>query len=128
MDPYLYDAAVFGEGEDIIFQVLQDYPRCEGRYYSKRIDDLDRLSFPARDLVAGKLGGAVFANRREHYEGGSTVLTTSRGCTFGCVYCASPGIWGRKVRYRSPQNVADEIDQVVTRPCSVDGDVQVARG
>ncbi len=113
IDKWLFSSMIFGEGEQIILRVLADYPHLAAKYYATRIDDLDALSFPARDLIVGQLGGSVFARGEERYEGGSTVLTTSRGCTFGCVYCASPGIWGRKVRYRSAANVVAEIDQVI---------------
>ena len=34
----------------------------------------------------------------------------SRGCAFNCSFCTSPDIWEGTVRYRSPQNVVDEIE------------------
>ena len=37
-------------------------------------------------------------------------IITSRGCPFQCTYCSTSAYWGRKVRYRSAQNVVDEIE------------------
>jgi anaerobic magnesium-protoporphyrin IX monomethyl ester cyclase len=37
------------------------------------------------------------------------VILTSRGCPFNCKFCASKLIWGKKVRYRSPEHVVKEI-------------------
>jgi len=33
----------------------------------------------------------------------------SRGCPFNCIFCNTPVFWGKKVRYRSPKLVMDEI-------------------
>ncbi len=42
-------------------------------------------------------------------------IITSRGCPFGCTYCASDVIFRRKVRYRSPKSVVDEITFLLER-------------
>ena len=36
-------------------------------------------------------------------------LITARGCPYDCFFCGSRSVWGRTVRYRSVQNVVDEI-------------------
>jgi radical SAM superfamily enzyme YgiQ (UPF0313 family) len=40
-------------------------------------------------------------------------MLTSRGCPFGCHYCPYPVGQGLPFRYRSPQNVVDEIQHLV---------------
>jgi radical SAM superfamily enzyme YgiQ (UPF0313 family) len=40
-------------------------------------------------------------------------MTTSRGCSYNCVFCTQCIVWGRKWRGRSPENVVDEIEQVI---------------
>ena len=40
-------------------------------------------------------------------------ITTTRGCPFDCSFCASPMLWGRRIRFRSPGNVVDEIEYLV---------------
>jgi len=112
IDRSLFDSLVVGEGEHIIFEILRDFPRLAGMYRASRIEDLDSLPFPARDLLEGQLGGDVFANRENYFEGGSTVFVTSRGCPYDCVFCASPRLWGRHLIYRSPEKIAEEIDEV----------------
>jgi magnesium-protoporphyrin IX monomethyl ester (oxidative) cyclase len=42
-----------------------------------------------------------------------TEILTSRGCPYNCVFCTHHIVWGRKWRGRSPENVVDEIEQVV---------------
>ena len=37
-------------------------------------------------------------------------ILTSRGCHFSCTFCASANMFGRKVFYRSPDNVIEEIE------------------
>ena len=109
------DTIVLGEGEEIIFDILRDYPRMGRMYRGKRILDLDSLPFPARDLVEGPLGGGVFAQGKEYYGGESTVISTSRGCPFSCTFCASPKIWNQKIIYRSPESVVEEINEVIEK-------------
>jgi len=40
-------------------------------------------------------------------------ILTSRGCPYKCSFCASPVTTGRKMRFRSPENVLAEIDMLV---------------
>ena len=36
----------------------------------------------------------------------------SRGCPYACTFCESKAMWTRKVRYRSPQNIVEELKQL----------------
>jgi radical SAM superfamily enzyme YgiQ (UPF0313 family) len=42
----------------------------------------------------------------------ATVITT-RGCPYNCSFCASAQFYERKIRFRSPKNVVDEIEYLV---------------
>jgi magnesium-protoporphyrin IX monomethyl ester (oxidative) cyclase len=42
-----------------------------------------------------------------------TIMTTSRGCPYRCVFCTNFIVWGRTWRGRSPKNVVDELESVV---------------
>jgi len=66
------------------------------------ITDLDTLPFPARHLVLNVEGLSKSYDR----------IMTSRGCPFGCTFCDSNKIWGKKVRFRSVKNVIDEIKEI----------------
>jgi len=36
-------------------------------------------------------------------------IQASRGCASNCIYCLSPHLSGKKIRFRSPQNILDEM-------------------
>lgn len=68
-------------------------------------NDLDDLPFPAWELLDLKryqtpmhvVGGARFP------------VIGSRGCPYNCSFCLSPALWRRRVRWRSPENIVDEL-------------------
>ena len=74
------------------------------------IDDLDSLPLPARHLVdmdAYKRLGMKYGGTRA-----VTALFTSRGCPNECDFCASPQMYGRRWRARTPASVVAEIEHV----------------
>ena len=76
------------------------------------IEDLDALPFPAWDLLRDPKA----YDHPMHVVGGWRFpIVGSRGCPFNCSFCSSPLLWKRKVRWRSPDNVADEMDAVFTK-------------
>jgi anaerobic magnesium-protoporphyrin IX monomethyl ester cyclase len=79
------------------------------------IQDLDSLRFPARHLLPMDM---YFAAVKESPLRGEickpwTVMITSRGCPHNCVFCSIHVVMGKKWRSRSPDNVVDEIEQLV---------------
>jgi len=54
-------------------------------------------------------------NERYFAEGGQAGIETKRGCDRGCIYCADPLGKGRRVRARSPEQVADEFEVLLGR-------------
>ena len=102
----LMDHALRGEG---------DVKKIRGIYYKNSFgemqktlfhvweEDLDGQPFPARHLMNNKL-----YVRPDTGEAMATIQT-ARGCPAQCIYCLTPEISGRKVRFRSPQNVFEEI-------------------
>jgi anaerobic magnesium-protoporphyrin IX monomethyl ester cyclase len=79
------------------------------------IQDLDSLPFPARHLLPMD---AYFAAVKENHPRGEiykpwTTMITSRGCPYNCVFCTIHVVMGKKWRGRSPENVVDEIEQLV---------------
>lgn len=67
------------------------------------VEDLDRLPFPAWDLVPRGAYAYPLATRP-----GFATLVTSRGCPHGCVFC-DRSVAGRRVRSRSPDSVLEEL-------------------
>lgn len=64
------------------------------------LKDLDAIPFPDENLSTPQ-------ERELMMMRGS--IYTSRGCPFQCTFCARKPIWGKRVRYRSPENVVKEI-------------------
>jgi len=72
------------------------------------IEDLDSLPFPARHLRRYAYRTTLMRDR-EH-----DVLTTSRGCLGRCTFCCEPSVSKGRQRYRSPENVMEEILEIVS--------------
>jgi len=69
------------------------------------VQDLDALPFPAWDLVDVSRYRAAWTQAHGRL---SWNMVTSRGCPYGCNWCAKP-LFGRGYAQRSPANVADEL-------------------
>jgi anaerobic magnesium-protoporphyrin IX monomethyl ester cyclase len=70
------------------------------------IKDLDIIPFPSKDLL-------FFPDRvRKRFLG---AVIASRGCPYRCSFCSVRKIWGKGVRYRSPENVYKEIEAIVKK-------------
>ena len=110
-----FDYVVRGEGEYMFLDFVNSV-RIEDilglTYVNKKgeivnnpdrefIEDLDLLPFPRRDL---------YINDTRHMDYG--YIMTGRGCPFECAFCASKKVWKRYVRFRSPENVVEEVKHV----------------
>lgn len=118
------DYVVLGEGEATIVELLaaisagNDLGGVKGIGYKNGsgkvvinesralIQDLDSLPWPARHLVPLE----KYRPAPHHYLTlPMTTMITSRGCPFGCLFCASRNIWGRRYRTRLVVKVIEEI-------------------
>jgi radical SAM superfamily enzyme YgiQ (UPF0313 family) len=127
------DFVVVGEGEYTVCELvealegrrnLQDVKglvyRDQGRIVHnprrEPISELDALPFPARELFALD---EVLSNPVTNFPlpSPSLHLFASRGCPFECKFCQPclDEIFGRRVRYRSVENVFEEIEYLVER-------------
>jgi anaerobic magnesium-protoporphyrin IX monomethyl ester cyclase len=73
-------------------------------------DDLDSLPLPAWDLIDIERYRRAWNAAHGLF---SWNMVTSRGCPFGCNWCAKP-IFGRRYVQRSPQSVAEELRRLKT--------------
>lgn len=112
--PY-FDFVIFGEGEITLYELVdalenrRPLDRIKGLGYRENGEifineqrewnsELDKLPFPAWDLFP---------------PAGQYPIITARGCPFRCTFCTRP--YGSKVRERSPENVAAEFKELVTK-------------
>jgi radical SAM superfamily enzyme YgiQ (UPF0313 family) len=71
---------------------------------SKLQNNLNEMPFPAVDLLPIERYYYSLLPKRNFF----TALT-SRGCPYGCFYCAYPLGYGETWRWRSPENVVEEL-------------------
>jgi len=126
------DAVVMGEGEmtwvELAERLEQGRPLAgtAGLAFRSResivveerrplIKDLDELPFPARDLIDHSLYKGAASPGLDAMLHRSTEIFTTRGCPERCTFCASKVTFNRTVRFRSADNVLQEVDQCVER-------------
>ncbi len=73
------------------------------------IYNLDELPWPARHLLPMDKYTLFGKKIRVAH------IMASRGCPYGCIYCTTSYYWGVRIRYRSPKNVAEEIEFLVNK-------------
>jgi len=75
------------------------------------IEDLDALPFPDRGRIRMELYRRPSSPGFSREDLRITELFTSRGCPCSCTFCAAPLLSGKRVRFRSVENVAAEMAQ-----------------
>ncbi len=119
------DYVVHGEGEDTVVElaaalerggsvrdILGIAYREDGRVTVNPprplIQDLDRLPFPAYDLLpAGRY--APPQATRPPFMG----MITSRGCAYRCIFCDARVVMGGRYRFHSPERTLAEVEYLV---------------
>ena len=80
------------------------------------IENLDELPFPARDLLPmDKYPDIIVPHSFSAKDKMNTPMITSRGCPAKCTFCSSSKFWGYRFRWRSAENVLDEIGELVSK-------------
>ena len=121
-----FDFAIRGEPEMISLNLAEaicnkkDIKKVKGISFKKNgkiihnpdaelIKDLDKLPFPARDLIHNEK--YIEPLTQKPY----TLVITGRGCPFNCIFCTANKYYGKKQRIRSPKNIVDEIEEVIKK-------------
>ena len=84
----------------IFFKENKKWIMTEFNNWNKEIDE---LPMPDRSIINNSL-----YVRPDTGEPQATIAT-SRGCPAACIYCLTPTISGKKVRFRSPESVLGEL-------------------
>lgn len=123
-----FDIIVVGEGEYTMLELCNTYDSnivnldvVKGIVFRKNdslhktsprpfISDVDKLPFPARDLVdLNKYRLQVHLDRGKK----SATMIASRGCPYRCTFCAAHVTTGYKFRPHSPEYVVREIEHLI---------------
>jgi radical SAM superfamily enzyme YgiQ (UPF0313 family) len=129
-----FDYAAVGEGERMMLEFVDalergtDIADVAGLWYTEDptdptselhtnaprgwIDDLDRLPYPARDLLPPL--DSYKMTMFQYREWPATTIYTSRGCPYSCIFCERREILGNKFRVHSAKYVVDEIVHLQT--------------
>ncbi|MBF0625703.1 MAG: cobalamin-dependent protein [Magnetococcales bacterium] len=119
-----FDVVVRGEAEDVIADLDLALTGADWRERAARVPgvclridgqvslsprtsliaDLNSLPRPARHLLP--------MERYRRYQPHTPVIT-SRGCPFTCHFCSAGQMQGSKFRFRSPDNILDEVEEIV---------------
>jgi radical SAM superfamily enzyme YgiQ (UPF0313 family) len=125
-----FDYVIGGEGELAAVELIQSLvdgthtgiPR-NGRqgvsprhFVADRLVDLDALPFPLRSRE--RLGTYIpydlmWPNHSQQKN--FAIVLASRGCNHSCSFCASQTVWGKGVRFRSPESVVRELYDLKSR-------------
>ncbi len=126
-NPY-FDFAVTGEGEltmlgladaldantdlkDVDGLIFQDGDKIWEGMPRQVPDNLDELVMPDRtDLPMDRYLFSVPGAGNKKF----ATITSTRGCPFECTFCTEPMMFGRKTRFRTPENVVDEMEEALT--------------
>ena len=72
------------------------------------IRNLDEIPFPARHLLPSKNYWEV-----SFFGEPTALILPTRGCPYNCIFCAQYDRNVKNIRYRSPGNIVDEIEQII---------------
>lgn len=122
------DYVVIGEGEDTLYKLLTQLNLGKSKKdikidgvvsssnktvtFSPFIQDLSVFTMPDWDQIDPRIykkapHGAIVSNFP------TAPILTTRGCPYECKFCASPFLWKRRIRFRKPDEVVNEIEYLV---------------
>ena len=96
------DLVVKGEGEEIILDAVENR-NLSGIIQAPPVKNLSSYPIPDLSILSEK-------NRPPR----QAPISTSRGCPFDCVFCTVSATFGRKCRFRDPEQVLEEINMRIS--------------
>ncbi|MDD5108783.1 MAG: radical SAM protein [Candidatus Omnitrophica bacterium] len=123
------DYVVIGEGDWTIIELVHliegeaDILALDGVGYRENgeikiipktrfIENLDILPFPAWHLLNMEKYFGLEASHGNRRRKRFSPIITSRGCPAQCTFCSAYAVWGRGFRYRSAENVIQELKRL----------------
>jgi anaerobic magnesium-protoporphyrin IX monomethyl ester cyclase len=111
------DLVILGEGEATLLELAErlrdggDWSGLAGIAFRRG----GRVEVTRQRELLADLDALPFASRYLEHSRGVDIplqaefMITARGCPSSCTFCSSPGFWRRRVRFRSPENMLEEI-------------------
>lgn len=119
------DFGCYLEGEESVPELLDQMESPEsvkGIYFRKNgrvqftgyreLPDFSKLPMPRRDLEI--IDNKPYVPGNKLLRGYNIGIQTKRGCVQNCAYCNYPFLSGNRLRVRSPKDVVDEIEYMLT--------------
>jgi radical SAM superfamily enzyme YgiQ (UPF0313 family) len=114
------DYIIVGEGEYSMCHLVRGDVNFSGIGHKENGDfvvnppqliaDLDSIPFPNRSFLDISKYGIISQGVGKY-----TTLISTRGCPYKCCFCDSHITFGRKVRFRSPENVVTELKSCIEK-------------
>ncbi|MEM2175439.1 MAG: radical SAM protein [Candidatus Micrarchaeia archaeon] len=124
-----FDFGIIGEGEEVFPKFIEAFPK--GIEYVKQIPnifikqngdffltykdskplDLDLIPFPDRSKIKIRKYRRLVKDKVKVF----TSVKASRGCPFGCYFCSENIIYPVKIRFRSVENILNELDEIADK-------------
>lgn len=106
---------IMGEGEEALLKILEGSDLVDERYIEKGSDGVianeKRRPVAINEIkIDLKYISSIF-DQHKLYMNELIGIQTKRGCPYSCQFCLYTYIEGKRVRYRRPENVVDEISQ-----------------
>jgi len=120
------DFIIIGEGEEIFLELIKKIEKNQqvcnipgiftknSKQIIKRdfIKNLNELPFPDwEQMDPRKYKKAPHGALIKKFP--VAPITTTRGCPYNCKFCASPKLWNKKIRFRAPENVIEEMKYLI---------------
>jgi radical SAM superfamily enzyme YgiQ (UPF0313 family) len=121
------DFVVRGEGEAALLSLMEnnmnntgirgvyalsDITENSSLAKADTIQNLDDIPFPDwEQMPPGRYPKAPHGAVAKRFPIG--LIISSRGCPYSCKFCSSPNFYDRKIRFRTPENVVNEMKYLI---------------
>ena len=110
--PDYIDHVVVGEGELALLDIVSG-ETTERIHRRELIADLDTLPWPSYDYFINQ--DYIFDIAMFDMKPTVVSVNSSRGCPYGCTFCGTQAIWGRRYRIFSAEKIYDYIRELRAR-------------
>lgn len=118
------DFIVLKEGEGTMLELANELQKKSSARFDNIAglayrDNKENIIFTEPRPLIEELDNLPYPSPCYYYSKGKFIklpipsVMASRGCPYNCNYCASNNMWGRRVRFRSPQDVISEIKYII---------------